>query len=114
MTCSIVRVFVLAVAVATLGSCAATVGDPCTTPSDCGSGLCLNQASTPGGYCTQQCLVTNPESCPSGTVCIRTDAEPLNAVCLRECQRDDDCREGYTCRQDEGWPRRVCMGPGEL
>jgi hypothetical protein len=114
MTRSTVRGFLLAFALTSLGGCAATVGDPCTAPADCGSGLCLNLATTPGGYCSKQCLSTDAESCPSGTVCVQTHDQAISSVCFRECSRDEDCRAGYTCRQDDDWPRRICIGPGEL
>ncbi len=112
---SIVSGLFLAFALVTSAGCGATVGDPCTTPKDCGSGLCLNQESTPGGYCTQQCIPADRESCPEGTICVNLrDDKTLSAACFLRCTRDDDCRAGYTCRQSERWPDRICLGPGDL
>src|SRR5215471_19847442 len=51
-------------------ACGATVGDACTTASDCGNQLCINQAWTLGGYCSKPCTTGDDSTCPSGSTCI--------------------------------------------
>src|SRR4051794_465185 len=100
----IIEGIVLAAAMTALWGCGATVGDPCTTASDCGDKLCLNETFTPGGYCTQQCEAVDPESCPSGTVCVRSAVSDALSGCFRRCDGDDDCRAGYSCQSGAEWP----------
>jgi hypothetical protein len=54
------------------------VGTPCMESSDCASGQCLDSGN--GKYCTQDCSLDDPSSCPSGYVC--TDLGTDGAHCL--------------------------------
>lgn len=87
-----------AVASITLGGArGAACGDaaPCVAELAC--------LAAPGGYCASPCGLA---ASPCDGACVATaDGE----VCMRRCERDDDCRtrEGYTC--DPQW--RACTQP---
>lgn len=93
-------------AAAALWACGATVGDPCTTASDCGPGTCLNDPSTPGGYCSTAC---GPDAgaCPNGSACVRDR-------CFLRCSPESSCRAGYSCQVPDGGAGvgTLCIGPG--
>ncbi|MBS1148646.1 MAG: Extracellular serine protease [Myxococcaceae bacterium] len=94
-----------------LAGCGPTIGDPCTTNSECGPGvICLNKDFSPGGYCTLACKVEDPNTtCPTGSTCVR-DALARNApACFRTCSRAADCRNGYVCRTVNG-SVSICVG----
>lgn len=93
-----------------LVGCGATVGDPCTTPSDCGGQNCINQEWTPGGYCSQQCNLADERSCPGGTLCIPDGLAKDVPACFRTCRNQNDCRPGYVCKSVKDRPP-VCVGP---
>jgi hypothetical protein len=103
----------------------AQVGEACVMRQDCASadspygGLYPPPCFTawPSGYCVDYCAVpadalAGPSlvraDCPSGSVCVpRSDVldRPDIGACVRECTRDDDCRnnepaEVYYCRRD--------------
>lgn len=101
--------FAFATALALTG-CGATVGDPCTTPRDCGNGLCINEDYTPGGYCSTQCVVGDDTTCPSGTRCVKEGAGKDVPACFIECATGDDCRSGYVCERVKDHPFKVCIG----
>ncbi len=123
------RNFALVVAVAlALGGCGKEIGDACVVSSDCdpnGERQCDN--SQKEGYCTiQGCDAT---TCPEEAACIRfftggfsnktceTDPCSLDELCdinkrcvprsaeirycMKKCDSDDDCRDGYECRNFE-------------
>ncbi|MBX5484764.1 MAG: hypothetical protein IRZ16_23315 [Myxococcaceae bacterium] len=94
-----------------LAACGTTVGDPCTTPDDCGDAVCLNNAYTPGGYCSRQCSRGVADSCPAGSQCIRDGLAHDLDGCFRECNNDSDCRTGYVCRRVKDQQFTVCIGP---
>ncbi|MFZ5471930.1 MAG: hypothetical protein ACOZIN_21075, partial [Myxococcota bacterium] len=76
-----------------LAGCGSTIGDPCTTPTDCGGQICLNRGDlTPGGYCTQQCTPADARTCPAGAVCVRDGQANNNDACYRLCRTQSDCR----------------------
>ena len=92
-------------------SCAATVADACKTEADCGGQVCLSATFAPDGYCTKQCTLTVPESCPDGATCVAdVIAKGLNG-CLKRCDTVKDCRDGYECRSAAGSNGTVCVGP---
>lgn len=84
-----------------------SIGAACTSasfddPGDCApTERCL---PSPGGYCVAFCAQSR--ACPAGSVCV--DSARLGDVCLRACDADADCRDGYTC--DPSW--RACVAPG--
>jgi hypothetical protein len=93
--------------------CGPTVGDPCTTERDCGSGICLNRDFTPGGYCSRLCNGDAPD-CPQGSICVANANGRGAAACLRSCQSGSDCRSGYLCRSEKQSVVKVCVGPEGL
>ena len=78
-----------------LAGCAAKVGDPCETSTDCGRDLQCDLSQT-DGYCTvTPCLVNE---CPDEAVCVTfPDNQPY---CVARCEADGDCRDGYVCVKD--------------
>jgi len=97
-----------AAAAAVLAACGPTVGDACTTDKDCGHGVCLQGASSPGGYCSLACQGAGSSGCPNGSACDRSGNEP-SPVCRLTCTTSQDCRSGYTCTGTQG-STRVCVG----
>lgn len=86
--------------------CAPSVGDACETNVECPSGaICDNTA--PEGYCTfPEC---ERGSCPEGTVCVSFSRE--TTFCMAACESAEDCRDGYTCRDEPG-PADFCYVAG--
>lgn len=116
----------LAIALFAVG-CGKEIGDPCVVNSDCdptgGQRLCIDQNNE--GYCTIQGC--DYSTCPDEAVCVRfftgafgnldcqTNADcsldemcslinkcvPRSSevrYCMRTCESNDDCRDGYECR----------------
>lgn len=123
-------VFALLLPVAALAAgCRPTIGDKCTTSTDCsiqGDRLC--DATQPDGYCT--IFNCEPGTCPPGeAVCVGFDPEldpacgpTINATktprfertfCMKTCQQDSDCRAGYKCVPPESHDAQV-VDPGAL
>ncbi len=94
-----------------LAACGNTVGDPCTVPKDCGGGtsICINRDETPGGYCSTQCVLNDPDSCPNGSVCVREGAGGDFNACFLRCNDPGDCRSGYACRTHRDSTVTVCV-----
>lgn len=76
------------------------IGDPCDATSACGEGeapVCYTEADTfgtfPGGYCSARCGDTQP--CPEGSTCGLIFG--ADGACLRACESDAECRDGYGC-----------------
>jgi hypothetical protein len=95
------RLLVLAV-LGSASGCAAIVGDECQDQTDCGQTLYCEH-SLPGGYCTQRNC--SPNACPSEAVCL--EFEDGVSYCMRACEVDRDCRDGYRCVTDFG-PHPFC------
>ena len=87
-----------------LTGCGPTIGDACTTNSECGpSVLCVNKDYAPGGYCTVSCAILDPNNaCPTGSTCVRDALSKNTHACFRVCNRSTDCRNGYACRSVNG------------
>ncbi|MBK7858191.1 MAG: hypothetical protein IPJ65_06120 [Archangiaceae bacterium] len=92
-------------------ACGPTVGDPCTTDRDCLGRTCLNDG-LPGGYCTLSCSMSDPNTCPAGSVCIRDAIRNGVNGCFRSCASTRDCRSGYSCEKVRGSSSTVCVTPG--
>ncbi len=78
------------------------VGDPCTSDDDCAEfGTCLTEADHgyPGGTCA---VDSWSYCCPEGTVDIAFNEEEgeEEAYCLKGCELDGECRDGYRCNED--------------
>ena len=97
-----------------LAACGTTIGDPCTTNEQCGGQICINQSYTPGGYCSRQCTLADPRTCPSGSVCIRDGQARDNPACFHVCRAQPDCRTGYVCKAVKDSLDAVCVGPTGL
>jgi hypothetical protein len=110
-----------------LGACGDKIGDACNSSLDCakdGTRVC-DLTSLPDGYCTIEGCDFG--TCPDEAICVRfypgaqesipcesTADCALNEVCalsgncvprllerrfcMRECEGDGDCRDGYECR----------------
>jgi hypothetical protein len=90
-------------------ACGPTIGDACTTGSDCGAALCINRDFAPGGYCTLSCKLDSATPCPTGSICVADALATGSPACFRACARTSECRNGYTCRSVNGSPT-ICVG----
>ena len=96
-----------------LVGCGVTVGDACTSDTECGDmGFCINQVNTPGGYCSQPCVPDKDSTCPTGSTCIRQGAASDVSACFLKCATNADCRTGYQCLSSfRGSAFSVCAAP---
>lgn len=115
--------------------CGKSIGDPCILAVDCstrGDRQC--DTSMPDGYCTQ--LSCRANGCPSDSSCVlfgaalsgcsvnpREVSRAARSQCMLQCENNDDCRAGYTCRVpsedplraqilDDNKSVRVCLANG--
>lgn len=93
----------------------AELGDECESEDECGPGtFCLGEdfSGWPGGACvgTDDCDPDRDTGCPGDAHCFRTGMG--GSVCIDGCERDRDCREGYTCRGTGELPERTSCLPG--
>lgn len=92
-----------------------SVGGSCSSGPTCTGGLCASSQDFPGGYCTQGCSLSDPSSCPTGSVCI-DDASGVpqdagvSSICYQTCQSSSDCRSGYACLEKAN--HMVCRNGG--
>ncbi len=94
-----------------LSGCSKSIGDACSTGSDCPSGVgavCDNTIQD--GYC----LVPNchPGTCPSPSICVVFDRD--TRYCMAPCESAGNCRQGFACRKDynyEGNSVGYCYEP---
>ncbi|MEM1415998.1 MAG: hypothetical protein AAGH15_13915 [Myxococcota bacterium] len=90
-------------------ACSATSActDACGDDADCAAAaLCLAGEDYPGGLCSRTCQTS--DDCPDpaavdafANVCA-IDAASGFGSCVSGCEVDDDCREGYLCRNARG------------
>ena len=79
------------------------LGDPCSSPSDCESGLCTPAPDGSGGRCTRRCVPGEASECPDGWRC--EDTLQLGRVCVPRppggicalCETDADCVPAGCC-----------------
>ena len=121
------RFLLLAMAFAASAGCGKEIGDACVVSSDCSpSGDRLCDPSQKEGYCT--IMGCDYSTCPEEAVCIRfftggftnrtcensADECSLDELCdihkrcvprsseirycMKTCESNDDCRDGYECR----------------
>lgn len=69
------------------------VGDPCTFPQACKSGLCSDTVFQGDGICTQDCVIGLADACPAGLACV--DAGNGNAVCFTPLDDGGCCSSGH-------------------
>ena len=106
------KLWLLCALVAVAAGCKPKIGDDCRLSTDCsaaGDRLC--DITAPGGYCTvYNC---EPDTCPEDeSLCVEFGAQrsPIakcvdkqspspyaRAFCMATCDKDSDCRSGYTC-----------------
>jgi hypothetical protein len=96
-----------------LAACGPVMGDPCTVNTECGPGVCLNQAFAPGGMCSLTCT-PGGKTCPSGSTCVSGVIASDTPGCLKSCSKDADCRSGYVCRTEHDSLTKVCIGTAGL
>jgi hypothetical protein len=102
---------VLPLSIAVACSSSTANGGSCTKSSECAGDVCMVSADFPAGYCTQACSLTDPSTCPSGSVCI-DDASGtpagsgIKSVCYQSCTTNTDCTNGYSCKEKAG--KMVC------
>lgn len=100
-------------AVSVVAGCTPEIGDKCVLSTDCsirGDRLC--DTSQPGGYCTV--FNCEPDNCPENSdgICVSFEDELdpacgaaddtqwarfARTFCMRACEEDSDCRDGYEC-----------------
>ncbi|MEM9191697.1 MAG: hypothetical protein AAGF12_21165 [Myxococcota bacterium] len=85
-----------------------TLGGPCATSADCGTGECFTGAEFPEGLCVEFCDPENATSCPDSARC--TPLGFMINVCLPTCGREASCRPGYGC--GELAPQGAVCAPG--
>lgn len=89
--------------------CSPKIGDDCNSSTDCslrGDRLC--DSTQPGGYCTV--FNCEPDGCPEEAQCVAFQAslDPVcvdpqqyprfrRSFCMKRCENDGDCRDGYDC-----------------
>jgi hypothetical protein len=106
-------------------SCQSEIGDSCSYDADCspnGDRNCDN--GQPGGYCL--IITCSPGTCPEEAVCVEfltpapdfsvetdtafTASAPMydslnpnrvRTYCLKHCNRNSACRDGYHCARDD-------------
>lgn len=97
--------FALALALASVAGCSDTnnnvqrlsIGSPCATSGQCGTGKFFCDTSHANGYCKADCK--SDSDCPSGSVC--AGAGMLSpGGCHKKCASVAECRgaEGYICK----------------
>ncbi|HEV8320386.1 MAG TPA: hypothetical protein VG389_02145 [Myxococcota bacterium] len=77
--------------------CPERIGGKCDNSLDCSSERTrLCDISQPGGYCLIPGCEAGGSVCPHEASCVafRDTAE---SFCLRACERDAQCRDGYVC-----------------
>ena len=91
-----------------LPSCKSDVGDPCTETTDCEVNL-ICEDSFKDGYCLKyRCNLDSEDSCPAEAQC--TLFKDRNSTyCLAKCNKDEDCRESYSCKAIPNNKYRVCL-----
>ena len=90
--------------------CGPTIGDPCTSATDCGGAVCLNRDFTPGGSCSLACELGVANTCPTGSTCVKHALGNGAPGCMRVCLNQSSCRNGYLCKSaNDSVP--VCVGP---
>ena len=75
--------------------CGQSIGDSCTTSSECETGQ-ICDTTLPAGYCTvKQCTFTG---CPEEALCV--SFSDFDSYCMLKCTENSDCRDGYSCVED--------------
>ncbi len=77
-------------------------GEPCQSDDECRGGTCIPSPGWPDGYCTTLDCETRDDCAADGNDnrCL-TGGRGYN-LCVRMCDTQDDCRDGYICQQVGG------------
>jgi hypothetical protein len=126
------RAILLAICTFGATGCAKEIGDACTVNADCNGSTSdrICDTTQPSGYCTV--FSCSRGTCPSEARCVaygtsipgcgyddRRLPRTARSFCLKECEGNSDCRDGYVCEDptkapwnavvlDDGRPR-VCV-----
>lgn len=97
-----------------------TAGKACDSDKACGNGICQREVPefpslgfsanpAPGGFCSFACRLN--VDCGKGGVCIGVGSNAFGfnhpderGLCMKYCDTDSECREGYTCQDLFGQP----------
>ena len=87
----------IALAALWVAACNPMIGDDCEMSTDCSEqGTRYCDRNQPGGYCT--IVDCEPDSCPGEAVCVQFfDGVHARNYCMRQCEKDKDCRARYEC-----------------
>ena len=77
-----------------ISGCGKEIGDSCSSVNDCPTGSVCD-TSMPGGYCTVTPCTYG--ECPAESRCV--DYGHGSTFCMKRCNDDYDCREGYSCAE---------------
>jgi hypothetical protein len=75
-------------------------GESCTDESDEDFCVIGGYWVWQGGYCTKDCILDDPSTCPKGSYCSMFNEDGPNPnYCVKNCKTAADCRaaEGYIC-----------------
>jgi len=76
-------------------------GSPCDDEQTCGDEWgCLHEWSgyPDGGLCSHACEPSDPSSCPQWATCIPVFFSAAMGMCMTPCERDGQCRSGWSCQ----------------
>jgi hypothetical protein len=70
------------------------VGGACRDDRDCAE-FCVEGKSFPAGTCTVDCV--DDYDCPGFAACVQKEG----GICLPMCELDRECRDGYSCKDED-------------
>ncbi len=73
------------------------IGAPCTAHPDCASNLCARDDQLGRNYCTAQCAVSDPSTCPAGFPCTATSVGDYCLAAIAADELCDFCSNGNQC-----------------
>ncbi|MEQ8273824.1 MAG: matrixin family metalloprotease [Deltaproteobacteria bacterium] len=73
------------------------IGAPCTSNPDCASSLCAQDDEIGRSYCTAECAVANPGTCPAGFPCTATSVGDYCLAAIVTDELCDFCSNGNQC-----------------
>lgn len=75
-------------------------GEACDSDGDCIGGTCFGpDRGFPGGHCTETRCASREDCNGDDTACLLAGRPNY---CIKLCEGDDDCRDGYECRATQG------------
>lgn len=79
------------------GTTGGPIGAPCVSHPDCSSSLCARDDQLGRNYCTAQCSVANPSTCPAGFPCTATSVGDYCLAAIVVDELCDLCSNGNQC-----------------